>query len=449
MLESDAMAEAQRRELAMELVWAALGAVNPVRAVARCLELDGATLRVGDRAYDLAAVGRLVVVGAGKAGAGMAAAVEAFLGERITGGWVNVRHGAQPLQHIRIHPAGHPVPDAAGLEGTRGILGLLEGLTERDLVLVLLSGGASALLVQPVPGVTLADLQGLTGLLLRSGASIGEVNAVRKHLSQVKGGRLAQRIARAGAQAAVLVLSDVVGSPLDGIGSGPCAPDPTTFADAWDVLARYGLLDRVPPSVREHLQRGLDGESEETPKPGEPLFERVHHVIVADNRVAAEAAVRRAEALGLHALLLTSHLEGEAREVGRVLAALAKEEARAAGPLPRPACLVVGGETTVTVRGEGKGGRNQEVALAAALALEGWEDVMVVTLATDGVDGPTDAAGAIATGQTAARGRALGLDPADHLARNDAHPFFSALGDLILTGPTGTNVCDLAFVLAF
>ncbi len=264
----------------------------------------------------------------------------------------------------------------------------------------------------------------------------------------LKGGRLAERIVRRGAQAAVLVLSDVVGSPLDAIGSGPCAPDPTTFADAWAVLERYGLLDQTPPTVLRHLERGRRGQEAETPRPGDPIFAHIHTVIVAENRTAAEAAAERAQALGFHAAILTTYLEGEAREVGRMLAALAKEEASHGCPLPLPACLVLGGETTVTVRGSGRGGRNQEVALGAALALEGWESVLIATLATDGTDGPTDAAGAFADGSTVARARAIGLDPADHLARNDAYPFFAALGDLIITGPTGTNVNDMAFILA-
>ncbi len=439
-------------ELAMELVWAALGAVNPARAVAHVLRVTpDAALQVAGRAYDLSTVGRLVVIGAGKAGAGMATAVEALLGERVAAGWVNVHRG-DPLpagRRIHLHPAGHPLPDADGLEGTHRILDLLDSLGAGDLALVLISGGASALLEQPVAEVTLEELRQLTDALLRSGAAIGEVNAVRRHLSQVKGGQLARRIVRRGAAAAVLVLSDVVGNPLEAIGSGPCAPDPSTFADAWAVLERRGLLATVPPAVREHLERGLRGEAPETPKPGDPLFERVQHVVIGDNRTAAQAAVERARALGLHALLLTTYLEGEAREVGRVLAGLAKEEAACGRPLPRPACLVLGGETTVTVRGAGRGGRNQELALAAALALDGWPDVMVVALATDGVDGPTDAAGAIVNGETAARARAAGLDPGAHLARNDAYPLLTALGALIITGPTGTNVNDLAFVLAF
>ncbi|HEY75388.1 MAG TPA: glycerate kinase [Thermoflexia bacterium] len=449
---SDVKRQEGLREQVMELVWAALGAVNPMRAVARNLQREGNQIRVGDRLYELPSDRRVAVIGAGKAGGGMAAGVEAILADRIGEGWVNVRYGyepSRPLQRIRVHPAGHPIPDQAGVEGTRRILDLVEGLDEGDLALVLISGGASALLVQPVEGVSLEDLQQLTDELLRSGATIEEVNTVRKHLSQVKGGHLARRITQRGAQAAVLVLSDVVGNPLDGIGSGPCAPDPTTFADAWAVLERYGLLDRIPATVRAYLERGLRGEVEETPKPGDLLFEHVHHVIVGDNRTAALAAAERARALGFHAEVLTTHLEGEAREVGKVLAALAKEEARYATPLPHPACLILGGETTVTVRGDGKGGRNQEMALAAALALDGWEGVMVATLATDGTDGPTDAAGAIADGDTVARARAMGLDPVDHLNRNDAYSFFASLGDLILTGPTGTNVCDLAFVLAF
>jgi hydroxypyruvate reductase len=436
----------------MDLVHAALEAVDPARVVARHLRLEGKALWVGDRAYDLEAVDRVVVVGAGKASAGMAAAVEASLGNRVANGWVNVRRGYEPQEpptRIHIHPAGHPLPDEAGLKGTRRVLDLLEKLTKQDLVLVLISGGASALLVQPVPGVALEDVQQLTEALLRSGATIREVNAVRKHLSRVKGGELARRIVRSGARAAVLVLSDVVGNPLDAIGSGPCAPDPTTFADAYGVLQRYDLLASTPRSLLHYLEQGRRGEVAETPKPGSSLFEQVHHVIVGDNRTAAQAAVERAQALGINALLLTTYLEGAAREVGQVLAALAKEEAHYACPLPLPACMVLGGETTVTVRGPGRGGRNQEVALAAAISLDGWEDVMVLTLATDGTDGPSDAAGAIATGETVARARARGLDPADHLARNDAYHFFAALDALIQTGPTGTNVNDLAFVLAF
>jgi len=308
-------------------------------------------------------------------------------------------------------------------------------------------------LTLPAPGLTLADLQEVTDLLLRVGATIGELNAVRKHLSQLKGGDLARRAAPAAVIG--LILSDVVGDPLDVIASGPTAPDPTTFADAWVVLERYGLTSSVPAPVRQHLQAGRAGLLPETPKPGDPLFDRVQNVVVAGNRLAAEAAVTAAQAQGLDALLLSTFVEGEARQVARVAAALAKEVARpadrpsVAGPVQRPACLVWGGETTVTVRGRGTGGRNQELALAAALAMDGLPDVLLVALGTDGTDGPTDAAGAVATGETVARARAQGMDPVAYLDDNNSYAFFEGLGDLIRTGPTGTNVNDLMFLFAF
>jgi hydroxypyruvate reductase len=376
----------------------------------------------------------------------MAAAVEELLGEHICAGWVNVPRGyepAVPLRRIHIHAAGHPLPDAAGVAGTRRILALLKGLGEHDLVLFLLSGGASALLELPPAGVSLGDLRHLTEALLRSGATIAEVNTVRKHLSRVKGGRLAQLAAHS--QVAVLVLSDVVGSALEAIGSGPFVPGGTTCDQAWSVLERYGLTAGLPASVSAALRQPAGGRNGPLPA----AHGCIYHCVIADNRTAATAATERARRLGLNAQLVTTYLEGEAREVGRVLAALAKEVARHGEPLPRPAGLVLGGETTVTVRGPGKGGRNQEAALAAALALDGWQDVMVATLATDGTDGPTDAAGAVVTGETAARARALGLDPAACLARNDAYPLLDAVGGLIRTGPTGTNVNDLAFVLVW
>jgi hydroxypyruvate reductase len=293
--------------------------------------------------------------------------------------------------------------------------------------------------------VSLADLQQVTDLLLRSGATIGEMNAVRKHLSQVKGGQLAR--AAAPATLVALILSDVVGSPLDAIASGPTAPDESTFAEAWAVLERYGLVDQAPPAVVAHLQRGLRGEVPETPKPGDPVLARVTNVIVGSNRLAALAALARAGELGMHALLLSTFVEGEAREVGRVLAGVAREVAQHDQPLPRPACIVAGGETTVTVRGSGRGGRNQELALGAALGLAGLERVLVASLATDGSDGPTDAAGALADGTTLARAEALGLDAYASLAANDSYRFFQALGDLLITGPTNTNVNDLMVVM--
>jgi glycerate 2-kinase len=427
------------RAVATALQQAALAAVEPAAAVHRYLWREGDALIVADQHYDLRDYEHVFVVGGGKAAVPMATAIADTLADRLTAGAIVTKYGhgktkkPKPQSPIRVIEAGHPVPDENSVRGAQAVADLARQATERDLVICLLSGGGSALLTLPVPGLTLADLQALTDALLRSGATINELNSVRKHWSRVKGGRLARLIAPA--TLVTLVLSDVVGDPLDVIASGPTVPDPTTAADAQAVLERYGIwTGRAVP-----LQ--------ETPKPGDPAFERVQHVIVGSNRLAAVAAVEQARQLGFNALLLSTYVEGEAREVARVTAALAKGIRGHGDPLSPPACLVWGGETTVTMRGEGKGGRNQELALASALALDGWPGVLVVTLATDGTDGPTDAAGAVATGETVARARALGLDPQAALDANDSHPFFDALGDLILTGPTGTNVNDLLFVL--
>jgi hydroxypyruvate reductase len=353
---------------------------------------------------------------------------------------------------IVIVEAGHPVPDAAGLSGAQRVAALLQGLTERDLVVVLISGGGSALLPLPADALTLADYQALTGLLLRCGADITEINTVRKHCSRLQGGQLARLAAPA--QIATLILSDVVGTPLDAIASGPTVPDRSSFADAWHILERYGVADLAPAAVSAHLRRGAAGLIPDTPKPGDPLFEHVNNIVIGDNASAARAAVAEATRRGFTAALLTTFLQGEAREVGRVVVGLAQGIASGQSDFSPPVCLVLGGETTVTLRGKGTGGRNQELALAAAIALEGnalppGVEVAVVSLGTDGTDGPTDAAGGIATGDSVARARALGLDARAALDANDSYHFLGALGDLIVTGPTQTNVNDLVFVFVF
>ncbi len=440
--------ERENRAQALAVLEAALGAVDPYEAVRRHVQRQGDLLLVEGVPYDLSRFRHVYVVGGGKASAAMAAALEELLGDWLTGGVVNVKDGyTRPLRRIRLVEAGHPVPDERGLAGAKQMLQLAQGAGEEDLVIAAMSGGASALVVAPVDGVSLVDLQGLTGLLLRCGATIGELNAVRKHLSQIKGGQLA----RAAAPAAVigLLVSDVVESPLDVIASGPTAADASTYAEAWGVLERHRLLDQAPRAALQHLQRGLRGDVPETPKPGDPLLARVQNLVVASNSLAAEAGLRRARELGMHTLLLSTCLEGEAREVGKVLAAIAREMALRGAPLEPPACLVAGGETTVTVCGQGAGGRNQELALGAAWGLAGLDGVLVAGLATDGSDGPTDAAGALADGRTIARARAAGLEPHAFLANNDSYLFFQALDDLLLSGPTNTNVNDLMFVFAF
>ena len=437
-------------EMVLSVQRAALAAVEPGAAVRRQVQRRGDRLAVAGRIYDLSAVERVWVIGGGKAAAAMAAALHIILGDRLTGGLVVTKYGhADPRLNagpVEVVTAAHPLPDEAGVMGTRRMADLLTGISGRDLVFAVISGGGSALLTLPAQGLTLADLQKTTDLLLRSGATIVELNTVRKHLSQIKGGGLARLAARA--PVVGLILSDVVGDPLDVIASGPLSPDPTTFADAWAVLERYDLVERLPPAMRERFQAGLEGRVPDTPKPGALSFQRVQHVIVGSNRQAAEAAVEAVRAWGLNALLLSTFVEGEARQVARVAAALAKELVGYDRPVRRPACLVWGGETTVTVCGRGQGGRNQELALAAALAMEGLPNILLVALGTDGTDGPTDAAGAVATGETVARARSLGLDPVAHLENNDAYPFFDALDDLIRTGPTGTNVNDLLFLFA-
>ncbi len=432
-----------------EIMAAALNAVDPAQAVQRALRRDGDAVVVGERRYEQ--IRRVIVVGAGKAGAPMAYAAVAVLGEQVHGGVVVVKEGHFGATHGRVGPVtllegAHPVPDERNPQAAHQLAAMLHSLEADDLVLVLVSGGGSALLTLPAPGVTLTDLQALTDALLRCGASIGEINTLRKHCTALGGGQLARLAAPA--QVAALIVSDVIGSPLDVIASGPTAPDPSTFADAWAIVQRYNLGVTLPSAIITRLRQGMAGEHAETPKADDPLWTRVHNHLIASNVIAAEAAVEAARERGFHAMLLTTFLEGEAREIGRVAAAMARELALRNAPLARPALLVVGGETTVTVRGNGRGGRNQEVVLGAVDGIAGLHNVLVVALATDGGDGPTDAAGAVATGTTRARAEALGLNLHAHLAHNDAYNFFVPLHDLLLPGPTLTNVNDLLFIAA-
>ena len=392
---------------------------------------------------------RVFVVGAGKASAPMAAAVEEIIGEQapVTGS-VTVRYGhGVPTRQVLIREAGHPMPDSAGVTGAQAIVELLADTTERDLVICVLSGGGSALLTLPAEGISLEDLQQTTDALLRCGASINELNTVRKHLDIIKGGGLARMAAPA--EQVTLVLSDVVGNPLDIIASGPTVPDTSTFADAAAVMDRYALWSAIPTSVSDRLRAGTDGRIPDTPKPGDPLFNDTQTVLVGSNLQSCEAVASAAAAHGFNALILTTFVEGEAREAGRVLAGLLREVDASGHPLARPCCIVAGGETTVTVRGAGLGGRNQELALSAAFALRGVPDVLLASVGTDGSDGLTDAAGAWVDGTTLQRAADLGLDATAALAANDSYRLFEGLGDLIKTGPTNTNVNDLCLLFAF
>ncbi|GAB4247180.1 MAG: glycerate kinase [Acidobacteriota bacterium] len=439
--------EVTLKEHALQIFREALRAVEPREAVRRHLRLEGDRLVAGAQSVELPRTGRVIVVGAGKASAAMAEAVEEILGDRVAGGVVSVKTGhAVPLRRIQVREASHPVPDEAGRRAAEEILAAAAKADADDLVLVLLSGGGSALMPLPAPGVSLEEKQEATRILLGCGASIHEINTVRKHLSRIKGGRLAA--AAAPARVIALILSDVIGDDLDVIASGPTVPDPTTFRDCLAIVRKYRLEAKLPPTVLRHLREGEAGAIPETPKQDHPAFRRVLNVIVGSNAAAVAAAEQSARRLGYRTLVLSTLVEGEAREVGRVYAAILKEIRKSGRPLDPPACLLAGGEPTVTLRGVGKGGRNQELALAAAVALDGWKAVGLLSAGTDGTDGPTDAAGAWADGTTAHRAAAAGLDPSRHLDNNDAYPFFQALGDLLITGPTLTNVMDLHVLLA-
>ena len=434
------------RQQAEKIFRAALKAVDPIEAVFRYVKRVDGVLHVGERRFEFKDYDRILVVGAGKAGAPMARALEDLLGDRISDGVIVVKEGhGLPLQHIRIHEAGHPVPDQRGIRGAEDILSLVSEAGERDLILCVISGGGSALLVAPAEGISLEDKQEVTRLLLACGANIHEINTVRKHLSRAKGGWLA-RFAHP-ATVVTLILSDVIGDDLNVIGSGPTVPDPSTFADAEGVFKKYDIWGRAPASVKDRLQKGLKGDIQDTPKSGDMAFQRCYAELVGTNIQALMAASKEAERQGYRPLILSSTVEGEAREVAKVLTAIAKEVRSSAHPIPVPACILCGGETTVTLQGDGKGGRNQEFALAAALIIDGMENVVVLSGGTDGTDGPTDAAGAIADGTTVARARAGGLVPLNYLRRNDSYHFLQALGDLIITGPTRTNVMDVYMVL--
>ena len=437
----------QGQKKALEDIFTAgVKAVDPERAVQKYVRRQGNQLFVGDCSYILDSYRRIVLIGAGKGTAPMAKALEDILGERLTKGLIIVKYGhGIPLEKTRILEADHPIPDDAGLRATKELLRQAQECTKEDLILCAFSGGGSALLPAPLSPITLDQKQTTTRLLLECGATIDEINAIRKHLSRSKGGWLAKEAYPA--TVVSLLLSDVIGDRLDVIASGPTVPDESTYSDCIKIIDRYKLGDRLPKGVTDYFIKGAAGSLPETPKPGDPVFSHVQNLIVGNNRESLLAAQERALSLGYNTIVLSSQIEGEAREVAQVFGAIGKEISQANLPISPPACIIAGGETTVTIQGRGKGGRNQELALACAIAIDGWEGISLLSAGTDGTDGPTDAAGAIVNGTTCKRARQANLYPRDFLLGNDSYTFFESLGDLLKTGPTRTNVMDIICML--
>jgi glycerate 2-kinase len=434
------------RSAARSIFRFSLKAVDPFYAIKKQVKLVEDNLWVKDNFYNLKEIKRILVIGAGKASAPMAQAVEKILGPRIHKGVVVTKHGyVVPLKRIQLVEGGHPLPDRGGIEGTKRILKLISNLRQNDLVICLVSGGGSSLFVSPSPGISLKDKKELTDQLLRCGANIQEINAIRKHISRVKGGRLAQLAYPA--YVITLILSDVIGNKIDSIASGPTAPDTTTFSDCLRIIQKYKLKDKIPGSIYDHLKKGTQGKTEETPKSGDPIFKKVRNFIIGSNAQALEAAKQKAEDLCFNTVILSKPVSGDTTRAAVRHANLAKGVQEKGDPVSPPACLISGGETTVMVKGKGLGGRNQEFVLVGATKIANRRNVVMLSAGTDGTDGPTDAAGAICDGKTIKRALQKGLDPKQYLNNNDSYHFFQKLGDLLKTGPTNTNVMDIHLIL--
>jgi glycerate 2-kinase len=430
------------RKDALGILRHSIRACNPDSALRKHVHLQGEDLMVGSFSYRLESHKRIFVIGAGKASARMALALEKILGERIFSGIVVTKKGyGIPLNRVELFEGGHPLPDKDGLKATQKIVKLLSQTKEDDLVILLLSGSGSSLLISPVPGIDLKDKIKLTDQLLKCGADIKEINALRKHVSSVKGGRLAQLAQPA--SVLTLILSDVIGDRIDSIASGPTAPDRTTFVDCIKIIRKYNLEEKIPSSIYRHLKMGAEGTVAETPKPGNPVFKKVRNVIIGSNRMALQAAKQKAEDLGYITQILPRPVAGDTTKAARNHIELIRKIKYTERPVKPPACVISGGETTVKIKGKGLGGRNQEFVLVAALGISGMENTVFLSAGTDGTDGPTDAAGAICDGDTINRAFKKGLDPNLFLRENDSYHFFKKLDDLIITGPTYTNVMDL------
>jgi glycerate-2-kinase len=434
-------------QYARDIFLHAVKAVHPYALVRKHIYLSDTFLHIAGERILLEQINHIYVIGAGKATAAMAKAVEDVIRERISEGLIVVKYGhAEQLRYITTVEAAHPVPDTNGVNGTKQLLNLARKAGATDLVIVLISGGGSSLLIDLPDRCTLQELQYCYDLLLRSGASIDEVNTIRKHLSGVKGGGLAKVIFPA--RLISCILSDVIGDPLDVIASGPTVADSTTFEEAWQILEKYGLVHQISTNIRLHLQQGLQKRIPDTPKPGDPVFKKVCNYLIGSNAIALEAAASKARQMGLHTTILGANISGEAGEVAVSLIAQARKVA-ASENVSKPACLLMGGESTVRVTGKGKGGRNQHLALAAALQLLPSDRLVILSAGTDGTDGPTDAAGAVVDGHTVSLAADRGIDAGAYLADNDSYHFFSQAGGHISTGPTMTNVMDIMLALIY
>ncbi|MCF6159529.1 MAG: glycerate kinase [wastewater metagenome] len=434
------------RKDALDIFHAGLHAVDPDTCMKKHISLpEKNLLQTGERCYDLSQFKNIYIIGFGKASGFMALTIEKLFPERIRTGIVNVRYGYKaPCKIINIYEAGHPVPDHAGRKGTDEIVRLLQHTEEDDLVFCLISGGGSALFELPCDGITLKEIQDITEMFLKCGARIDEMNTVRKHISQVKGGQLA-KICKG--KIISFILSDVTNDAPGTIASGPTSPDDSTFLDCKKILQKYELFQKIPSSIREHIQKGLDGKVQETPKATDPVFRKVHNVIIGNNRTALYASYKKAGELGYNPFILSSCITGEAKEVAKVFGAIAKEICSSGNPAKRPACIIAGGETTVTVKGNGLGGRSQEFTLSAAMEIDGLENTVILCAGTDGTDGNTEAAGAIADSFTITSAKQGHMNPEAYLTDNNSYSFFRLTDNLIITGPTKTNVMDIILLL--
>lgn len=435
------------KESLFHIIDSAINSVKPVQLIPRKVMLEGSILIIDNYKFNLDRYKKIYVVGAGKASATMAFELEKLLGSKISDGIVSTKYGhSAPCGRIRIIESGHPVLDENGLRAGDEILQLVSHADEDDIVICLLSGGGSSLLEKLPEEITLSELQSVFRVLLKCGANIEEMNIIRRHLSKIKGGMLAEAIYPA--TCVSLILSDVINDPLEAISGGVTSPDPSTFKDALDLIEKYKIKDQIPENILKYISMGIKGRITETMKSGNEIFDKVTNIILGNNKEALIQAKEKAESLGFNVLIYSNNIQGEARDIGKLAANIANDIFLGDKPISKPACVLIGGETTVKIAGNGKGGRNQELALSALIQMKNSEfDYIIASCGTDGTDGPTDAAGAIATNEIRQRGKELDLSPLPFLENNDSYTFFEKTGGLIITGPTGTNVMDIIIIL--